>query len=127
MLNGGRVPYDDIPKNQDVMVFTTGGGRLNVDPLPGSVLGEGLREVIYECWDEKPGDRPTFSQLARKMRKLIERLDGRGVEMPEQSLVSGTKSPFADAYSLVTASSQYYSKISPEQLSGVVSPARFNE
>jgi Protein tyrosine and serine/threonine kinase len=127
MLNGGRVPYDNMPTNQEVIEFALAGGRLKVEPLPGSVLGEGLREVIYECWDEKPDGRPTFAQLARKMRKLTERLDGRGVKMPEQSLVT-KKTTLEDAYAPVAASSEYYSPITPAHLSGgVASPARFDE
>jgi Protein tyrosine and serine/threonine kinase len=127
MLNGGRVPYDNMSTNQEVIEFTLSGGRLKVEPLPGSVLGEGLREVIYECWDEKPDGRPTFAQLARKMRKLIERLDGRGVKMPDQSLVTNSSQTLEQTYAPVAASSEYYSAITPAHLSGVASPARFDE
>jgi len=61
-----KYPYDGQPPYQIVIQVATQGLR---PELPDSILGE-FRQLITQCWDEDPSNRPTFGDLVLYLEQL---------------------------------------------------------
>ncbi|XP_068753375.1 ephrin type-B receptor 5-like isoform X2 [Montipora capricornis] len=62
----GDSPYPGV-KSREVASLLEGGYRM---PRPVHISEE-LYSVMYECWSEKPEDRPTFPWICTAMRRLM--------------------------------------------------------
>lgn len=42
---------------------------------PAKCYGHGLKELIEECWSEKPAKRPTFRKIIARLDTIYDRID----------------------------------------------------
>jgi serine/threonine protein kinase len=76
IFNHGRIPYDELPTNAQVMEFVVSGGRLELGRRMerDRILAQ-LASLVEDCWTPGPDARPKFSMVSQKCRKLLGLLD----------------------------------------------------
>ena len=65
-LSYGKKPYRGMNGTQVVKLVITDGGRL--PPPPG--CPEDVFELMMECWNEEPDQRPQFTDIVQKMKRI---------------------------------------------------------
>ena len=60
----GKIPYAELP-NQDVLKHVTNGNRLEKPPL----CPDDIYDVMTQCWNVHPNERPTFKAISDSLRK----------------------------------------------------------
>eukprot|EP01113_Clastostelium_recurvatum_P049116 TRINITY_DN9050_c0_g1_i3.p1 TRINITY_DN9050_c0_g1~~TRINITY_DN9050_c0_g1_i3.p1 ORF type:complete len:219 (+),score=17.28 TRINITY_DN9050_c0_g1_i3:73-729(+) len=97
IFNRGTPPFQDRT-NQEAYNFVKTGGRLELPDLPSKIS-----ELMLQCWDEDPSQRPSFSNILNVIDDVIK--DNAKITM---QLRSPCRSPLMSRLQQVGA---YYGKI----------------
>jgi Protein tyrosine and serine/threonine kinase len=90
MFNHGRLPYNEIKTNADVIKFVSSGKRAALGPRLGK--DSRLRRVaalVEDCWNADPEDRPNFRKISQTCRQLVETMVSNS---DEESFMTGESS-----------------------------------
>ena len=68
--SNGEIPYGSIEDDNDVREIKISNERL---PRP-TICGDQLWNIINDCWDIDPQDRPSFRLVKRQISRLISQL-----------------------------------------------------
>ncbi|GFO06236.1 hepatocyte growth factor receptor [Plakobranchus ocellatus] len=70
LMTRGLKPYPEVD-NWDIARYLKAGRRM---PHP-NYCPDPLYEIMLECWQWLPTDRPTFSELVEKIRTMVEQIE----------------------------------------------------
>lgn len=68
IFTGGMMPYDQM-RNADVVDFVCTSGKRLPKPDAAPVV---VYSIMMECWKYSPDERPSFSDLAKKLKGLLD-------------------------------------------------------
>lgn len=68
IFTGGMMPYDQM-RNAEVVDFVCSSNKRLAKPDPAPII---VYTIMLECWDNNPDKRPSFSQLVKKLKGLLE-------------------------------------------------------
>uniref|UniRef100_A0A914E0H7 Protein kinase domain-containing protein n=1 Tax=Acrobeloides nanus TaxID=290746 RepID=A0A914E0H7_9BILA len=71
IFSGGKVPYTTM-SNDEMLEFLQEGNRLSCpEETPEEVY-----EIMLQCWNQEPVNRPTFEEMVEKFRNMLNMVTG---------------------------------------------------